>query len=208
MSKAANNNVLLGGGVRDRVRVHGKFKGKSKALLSPLMTSLRKLKGESQLVSSHLEIYVSLFQPATVVSKNFIKLPVWKETADVSTSLLQGKREIRCQHTILQNSLKQLSWVGIRMRISQDLSSVLHPADADSAASHLRPDHHVPAEADGHDLGVPGGGGEEGGCGGPGGEEGEGGVCVCVCVCEYLCVYVYMCACVCVCLCVCVCVCM
>ena len=29
------------------------------------------LRGDSRLASSHFEIYVSLFQPATVVSKNF-----------------------------------------------------------------------------------------------------------------------------------------
>ena len=34
------------------------------------------LKGDSRLASSHLVIYVSLFQPTTVISKNVIKLTV------------------------------------------------------------------------------------------------------------------------------------
>ena len=45
------------------------------------------LKGDSRLAGSHLEIYVSLFQPATVVSKNFIKLPTvagWNKDTYIS----------------------------------------------------------------------------------------------------------------------------
>ena len=41
------------------------------------------LKGDSRLASSHLEIFVSLFQPATVVSKKI------HQTADVSVAVLQ-----------------------------------------------------------------------------------------------------------------------
>ena len=52
------------------------------------------MKGDSRLASSHLGIYISLFQPATA-SKNFIKLPMIK-------------------------FLKQLLWVEKRIYISQE----------------------------------------------------------------------------------------
>ena len=69
------------------------------------------------LTSSHLEIYVSLFQPATVVSKkfhqtaklfqrNFIKLP-------------SCFKEILSNWQFDEISLKQLLRVGTRMHISQ-----------------------------------------------------------------------------------------
>ena len=57
------------------------------------------LKGDSRLASSHLEIFVSLFQPATVVSKKF------HQTAD---SLMKFRQ-------FDEISLKQLLQVGTRI---------------------------------------------------------------------------------------------
>ena len=45
------------------------------------------LKRDSWLASSHLEIYVSLFQPATVISKKIIKLPRSPSVSNIGVPL-------------------------------------------------------------------------------------------------------------------------
>ena len=68
------------------------------------------LKGDSRLASSHLEIYISLFQPATVVSKKFHQI------------------DNSCFKEILSNwqfdeiSLKQLLRVGTRIHVRTCIS--------------------------------------------------------------------------------------
>ena len=80
------------------------------------------LKGDSRLASSHCEIYVSLFQPATVVLKNFIKLLHGFNLALPIPLVRQCNSCFKEFHQTAA-SLKQLLRVGIKIRISQDTHS-------------------------------------------------------------------------------------
>jgi len=78
------------------------------------------LKGNSRLASSHLEIYVSLFQHATVVSNNFIKLPYF------SIRILVAILQLSSIIAICWHFLKQLLRVETRIRISQNTPRQIH----------------------------------------------------------------------------------